>query len=446
MRIAGYVVVLAILIPALNLFITVTLLPSVVADIGGLALYAWATILYVVTSIVGAAGSSVLARRQGMRRGLVIASVVFGIGAAMCATAPAMGVIIAGRAVQGLGGGMIIGVVHATIRAVFPANEWPMMLARVSMAWGVAALTGPSVGAIFAQAGWWRGGFGVMIVLVAATSSLSWWLLPERRAPATAERFPGARLLLICAAVVSLGFVANVDGVVMRGALVVAMALALAWAFRLEDRAAKRLFPSGVLSARRPIGRCFWTIFLVAMSTTPIAVYFALLLQRIHDVSPGLAGYLFASHSLAWTVAAVMTTRVAERFIPVAIVLGPILMAIGFGGVALTVDRGPVSLILLAIVVEGFGIGTCWPHLGHAVFGAARTNEEEATAALIPSTQLFAGAFGGAICGIIASTTGLTRDASPAIASTTGAALFTTSMLLAAAAAVFAFGLARRSA
>ena len=446
MRIAGYVVVLAILIPALNLFITVTLLPSVVADIGGLALYAWATILYVVTSIVGAAGSSVLARRQGMSRGLVIASVVFGMGAAVCALAPAMGFIIAGRAVQGLGGGMIIGVVHATIRVVFPPNEWPTMLARVSMAWGVAALTGPSVGAIFAGAGWWRGGFGVMIGLVAVTCSLAWRLLPERRAPATAERFPGARLLLICAAVVALGFVANVDGPAPRAALVVAMTLALVWAFQLEARAAKRLFPTGVLSARRPIGQCFWTIFLIAMSTTPIAVYFALLLQRIHEISPGVAGYLFASHSLAWTVAAVLTTRLPTRRIPLAIVLGPLLMALGFGGVASTVGSGPVALILLAIVIEGFGIGTCWPHLGHAVFGAAVTDEEEATAALIPGTQLFAGAFGGAICGIIAGATGLTRDASAAIAGTTGAALFTTSMILAAAASFFAFALARRPA
>jgi len=443
MRIAGFVVVLAILIPALNLFITVTLLPSVVDDIGGLPLYAWATILYIVTSIVGASGSSVLARRHGMRRGLVIASVVFAAGAAVCATAPAMAFIVAGRAVQGLGGGMIIGVVHATIRAVFPAHEWSRMLARVSMAWGVAALTGPSVGALFAQPGSWRWGFGVMIGLVALTCSLAWWLLPERSAPGTVEGFPGARLLLICTAVVSLGFVANVSGMLARAALVVVMALALAWAFRLEGRAARRLFPAGVLSVRQPIGRCFWTIFLIAMSTTPIAVYLALLLQRIHDISPGAAGYLFASHSLAWTVAAVMTARVPPGFVPVAIVTGPVLMAIGFAGVALTIGSGPVPVILLAIVVEGFGIGACWPHLGHVVFGSARAEEEEATAALIPSTQLFAGAFGGALCGIIASATGLAQDASIGVAGAAGRALFAVSALLAAAAAVFALRLTR---
>ena len=118
------VVLLAILTPALNTFITATILPSVVADIGGLALYAWATVAYAVASIVGSAASSAVLRRLGLRAGLVLASVVFVAGSIACAAAPAMIVIVAGRAVQGLGGGMTIAVVHSMIRAVFPPSLW----------------------------------------------------------------------------------------------------------------------------------------------------------------------------------------------------------------------------------------------------------------------------------------------------------------------------------
>src|SRR5438552_8588828 len=163
------VVLLAILTPALNTFITATILPSVVADIGGLALYAWATVAYSVASIVGSAASSAALRRLGLRAGLVFASALFAIGSLACAAAPAMIVLVTGRAVQGLGGGMTIAVVHSMIRALFPQPLWPRMLATVSVAWGVAAVTGPFAGGVLAQLGLWRAAFWAMLPVVGAT-------------------------------------------------------------------------------------------------------------------------------------------------------------------------------------------------------------------------------------------------------------------------------------
>ena len=72
------------------------------------------------------------------------------------------------------------------------------------------------------------------------------------------------------------------------------------------------------------------------------------------------------------------------------------------------------------------------------VLGSARANEEEATAALIPSTQLLAVAFGSALSGIVADAAGLTREATPAIAAATSHALFGGAAIAAAAAAVVA--------
>jgi len=72
------------------------------------------------------------------------------------------------------------------------------------------------------------------------------------------------------------------------------------------------------------------------------------------------------------------------------------------------------------------------------VLGAARANEEEATAALIPSTQLLAIAFGSALCGIVADIAGLTREASATVAAATGHALFGGAALAAMAAGIVA--------
>ena len=424
MRTAAVVVLLAILTPALNTFITATILPSVVMDIGGLALYAWATIAYSVASIVGSAASSSVLRRLGLRGGLAFASIVFVVGSVACAAAPAMIVIVAGRAVQGLGGGMTIAVVHGMIRALFVPSLWPRMLATVSVAWGVAAVTGPLAGGVLAQLGFWRAAFWVMLPVVGVTCAIAWHIIAPHRAPARAERMPFGRLLLICAAVVCLASVANTPGTAMRLALVAATAASISSALLLDARARVRLFPSGMLSLARPIGQCFWIIFLLAMAGSPSSVFLPFLVQLLHDIPPAAAGYFYAGQSLSWTCAAIVTARIAATRVRTAIVLGPVLMASGLGGLAVVIARGPTIAIALAVALIGLGLGTCWAHVGNVVLGAARTNEEEATAALIPSTQLLAVAFGSSLCGIVADAAGLTREATAAVAATTGHALY----------------------
>ena len=449
MRTAAAVVLLAILTPALNTFITATILPSVVADIGGLALYAWATVAYSVASIVGSAASSAVLRRLGLRAGLVLASVVFAAGSIACAAAPAMIVIVAGRAVQGLGGGMTIAVVHSMIRALFPPSLWPRTLATVSVAWGVAAVTGPFAGGVLAQLGLWRAAFWAMLPVVGVTCVIAWRLMPPRRAPVRGERLPFGRLLLICASVLCLASVANTRGAAGRAVLVAAMAAAITSALVLDARAPARLFPSGMLSFSRPIGKCFWIIFLLAMAGSPSSVFLPLLVQIIHGIPPAAAGYFYAGQSLSWTCAAVVTARIGASHIRAAVVLGPLVMAAGLGGLFLVIAHGPVIAIAVSIALIGLGLGTCWAHVGNVVLGSARADEEEATAALIPSTQLLAVAFGSALCAIVADVAGLTREATPAVAAATGDALYGGAAIAALAAGMVATRLvpvARRAA
>src|SRR5262249_52452876 len=199
---------------------------------------------------------------------------------------------------------------------------------------------------------------------------------------------PFARLLLLCVAVLSLASIANTASVPLRALLVVATVVAIAAALALDRGARAKLFPSGMLSFSRPVGKCFWIIFLLAMAGSPTSVYLPLLVQILHDVRPAAAGYFYAGQSFSWTCAAVVTSRIATRHVRGAILLGPLLMASGLGGLAVFVADGPVGAIAGFIALAGVGLGTCWAHVGNVVLGSARADEEEATAALIPSTQL----------------------------------------------------------
>ena len=421
-------IVLCTLAPAFGFFVTATVLPSVVAEIGGLALYAWASTAYGVASILGSAGSSVVVRRVGTRSALMLAAAGLAAGTAACALAPTMPVLIAGRAVQGLGGGTMTAAVHGVIREVFPEELWPRMLATVSAAWGLAAMSGPAAGGVLAGLGGWRGAFWVMVPLIAVAAAATWRVLPHGPGAPAGEvrvaRVPLGRLALICAGVLAVGSVANAGSAAARAALVAGALGAFVLALRLDGAAADRLFPAGMLSLRGRMGQGFWMIFFVAMSTTPGSVYLPLLLQAVHEASATFAGYLYAVQSLAWTSAAVLGARLAGSRARAALVAGPALTAAGFAGLYWTIGAGPVAVIVACVILVGAGIGACWAHVGSVVLGAARPGEGAAVASVIPTTQTFAVAFGAAVCGIIANAAGLSESAAPRVAAQAGESLF----------------------
>src|SRR3546814_7694407 len=95
---------------AVNVYIVTTILPSIVADIGGLEYYAWNTTLFVVASILGWALSPKSMEQFGVRRAFLMAIVIFGGGTTACELEPAMHWLLAARTVQGLGGGLLLGL------------------------------------------------------------------------------------------------------------------------------------------------------------------------------------------------------------------------------------------------------------------------------------------------------------------------------------------------
>ena len=92
---------------AMDVFVIATILPSVVQDIDGVAFYAWPAALYIVTSIMGAASGGIVGTNLGLRRALTIAATIYLAGSIVCALAPQMWVFLIGRAIQGLGSGLM---------------------------------------------------------------------------------------------------------------------------------------------------------------------------------------------------------------------------------------------------------------------------------------------------------------------------------------------------
>src|SRR5690625_1891373 len=193
---------------AINLYLSTTILPSVVADIGGLDYYAWNTSVFVVASIIAAALSARLLARLGARGAFGFGAAIFVVGAALCALAPTMGVMLVGRTVQGFGVGFLVALPYPLIRHVFDERLWPRAMALISSMWGIATLLGPAVGGVFAEFGVWRAAFWSLIPVTLVFTLLAIRVLPEGNGRAEEEGagapgVPLLQLVLLTAAVIA---------------------------------------------------------------------------------------------------------------------------------------------------------------------------------------------------------------------------------------------------
>ncbi|MEG1628980.1 MFS transporter [Pseudomonas sp.] len=399
---------------AINVYIVTTILPTVIADIGGLAFYAWSTTLFVVTSIIGSTLSARLLEGLGARRAFLLALTIFAVGSILCAAAPSMPVLLTGRSVQGLGGGVLFALSYALIRLVFDERLWPRAMAMVSGMWGLATLCGPAIGGVFAEGGHWRWAFWALLPVIGLLAVIVVTQLNNSlAATSSSTRPPYALIVCLVASVLAIS-AASLSSHLLWNLLGIGAGLAIAVLIaRLDRNPQSRLLPTGAYSLGSRLGVLYAMMcLLIAAVTTEIFVpYF---LQQIHGLGPLAAGYMTAAMAAGWTVAALLsasrTGDAAERMMrvgPVIIVLAMLalaLMTAQLGWLRTTV--GVVSYCL-ALAGVGLGIGLGWPHLLTRVLSAARPGEENLASASITTVQLYATALAAALAGVASNSAGL---------------------------------------
>jgi MFS family permease len=406
---------------ATNEFLTISLMPSAVADIGGQRFYAWVTTVYLVASVVAATTVHSAVMRLGPRWSYLLGLSVFGAGSVVCAAAPTMEILLVGRTVQGAAGGLLAGLGYAVINTALPRSLWTKASALVSAMWGVGTLVGPAAGGLFAQFGSWRWAFGVLVVLTAAMAVLVPIALPGRRATTGVDQartpIPVWSLLLLGTAALAVS-VAGVPHDVRATAGLLVLGAALVGVFLYVDR---RL-PAAVLPPSTfgsgPLKWIYLTLG-VLMAATMVDMYVPLFGQRLAHLTPVAAGFLGAGLAIGWTVGEISSASLrSNRLIARTVAVAPLVMAVGLALGAVTqyddASFGLVAVWALALLITGTGVGIAWPHLSAWAMGSVDDPAEgPAAAAAINTVQLICGAFGAGLAGVVVNMTD-TGDATPA--------------------------------
>lgn len=439
---------------AINVHIVTTVLPSVVRDIGGLDWYAWNTTLFVVTSILGAVLSVRLLNAAGHRGACIVALSVFALGSVACAGAPSMAWMLAGRGVQGLGGGTLAALSYALIRVVFAPALWPRAVALVSGMWGVATLCGPAVGGLFAQAGHWRWAFWTLLpVSLAQALLIATKLRPAAGKAASEDRQTGIPLVqvgLLMASVLVVAAGGLSSKLLVQGAGVAAGlalgAAAVAW----DRRSLVRLLPVGATRLQSRLGAVYASIALLLIGTTT-EIFVPYFLQVLHGQTPLAAGYLTAAMAAGWSAASLLSSGSEGQRAQSLLRAGPVVCVAGLLALALLVPAGAAlpgrvftTLCGVALGCVGAGVGVGWPHLVTRVLTLAPAGETSTASAAITTVQLYGMAIGAALAGLLANAAGLTSPGGVAGARSAAAWLFATFALAPALAALLAYRITHR--
>jgi EmrB/QacA subfamily drug resistance transporter len=330
-------------------------LPYLGAELGaGMSGLQWTVNAYTLTlaGLILLGGS--LGDRFGRRRVFMIGTVWFALASALCAVAPTIEVLIAARALQGVGGALLTPGSLAIIQASFAKDERPRAIGAWSGLGGVASAVGPLLGGAMVQTIGWRWAFLINLPFAALVLLVAARHVPESRDERAAGRFDvlGSVLAALSLAGITYGLIE------LDAPMPLVAGVLLGVAFVVVER---RRSPQALVPVHLFADRVFTAVNAVTLVMYgAMGVVFFLLAVQLQVVS-GFSPVAAASAMLPVTVLMLLLSpragELARRYGPRWPMAGGILLA--GAGFLLMSTIGPGSSYVLHVLpsVTVFGLG-----------------------------------------------------------------------------------------
>jgi MFS family permease len=338
-------------------------MPAVAQAVDGLGAYALAFGGPLAASVLGIVWAGRACDRQGAAPPTAWGLALFALGLMLSGTAQGMAQVVAGRVIQGLGGGMVGVALYAGMGQLVPQALHPRLFSLFSTAWVVPGLVGPAIATgLAAQLGW----RSVFLVAAAAAPIAAALLLPAlwRQAPPsghggdTLDRGPQRIVWAACAAAGALLMHGASGG--SASALLLPLAGLAAAAL-----AAHRLLPSGTLRAARGLPAVIAVRAVLAGAFFTAEAFVPLALTQRQGWTLTQAGAALSVGAVCWSAGSWVQSRLqgtARR--RAGLVAGLLLVGAGIAALALVLIGGlPGAAAVAAWAITGFGIGLSFPML-----------------------------------------------------------------------------------
>src|SRR3954464_14794889 len=393
---------LALFMVTLDNLVVTTALPVIRTDLhAGISGLEWTVNAYTLTFAVLLLPGAALGDRFGRRRLFAIGIAIFTAASAAAALAPTIGVLDAARAIQGLGGAIVMPLTLTILSAAVPESRRGVFLGAWGEISGLAVAFGPLVGGAVVDGISWHWIFWLNVPIGLVLLPLALWRLDESKGPFGRVDLAGlglgsAGLFGIVWGLVrgnSLGWSSpEIVGSLLAGAVLVAAFVA--WELRTDHPMLPMRFfrnrtfaLSNVASLLMSFGM-FGSIFLLAQ-----------FFQTVQGYSPLGSGLRILPWTAMPMIVAPIAGALSDRIPPSRIIgTGLALQAIGLGWVAaVSSPTMPYSSLVIPFVLSGAGMGMFFAPIANVVLGAVRGEEEGQASGANNAVRELGGVFGVAV-------------------------------------------------
>jgi EmrB/QacA subfamily drug resistance transporter len=304
---------LGVLLAALDATVVGTAMPTVVASLGGVRLYPWVFSAYMLASTVVMPIFGAVSDRLGRKGPYLAAVAIFGTGSLVVGAAPSMPVLIAGRAVQGIGAGGLLALSLIIFGDLFAGPRRGQMQGWITGVWGVASVVGPVLGGVIVDLWSWRWVFYPNLPLGALVMLLVGLALHETGAPAPRHRLDlaGAATFLAGVTALMVAVLQPTDASGRLGPLVLAAAGLGAFVL-VERRAADPLLPLD-LFREAPFAVGCGAGFFSGAAMFGALIHVPLLVQWGQGTDATRAGLSLMTMSTGWAMGGLVAGQVVNR-------------------------------------------------------------------------------------------------------------------------------------
>ncbi|MHC3817705.1 MFS transporter [Streptomyces sp. NBC_00341] len=372
-----------------------------------------------------------LGDRVGRRRVLLLGYALFGVASAVAAMADSAGVLIAARALLGVGGAMIMPATLSILRQVFPdRRERAVAIGVWSAVAAVGAATGPVIGGFLVEHFWWGSVFLINIPLMALLLPVGRLLLPESRG---SDDGPWDVLGALMAAAGVLGVVLGVKragtgegvlGPATLAPLLIGAALLVAFV-RRQKRRTHPLIDMGMF-ARPAFSTAVGCIVLAMLALVGLELIAVQYLQLVLGLSPLETGLRLLPLTFAAMAAGATGSYTLRRVGPRRMVgLGFVLTAVAVLMLTVMGQHDRPGLLTVSFVVLGFGLQSTLFGAYESMLSEAPADRAGGAAAIGETSYQLGAGMGIALLGSVmnaAYTPGLARLPEAGVPASAGAA------------------------
>jgi MFS family permease len=407
---------LGVWLNAADSLVTSTIMPSVGADLGGYAYFAWATAGFLVGAILAGASAGRFSEIFGLRGATAMAGAIMAGGCVLSALAPDVGLFLTGRVIQGLGSGWISGFAMVAIAFLFPERHLARVFASVTFIWGVATLIGPLFGGLVVETGDWRDVFWLFALQAGVFSLAAPLLLEGTGRGGGGPGVPWIQLGVLGVGVAAIAMADTVDAPPLSIGLVVAGFVLLAMVVRLDGRARVRLLPHRAGDLTTVCGAGYFAMFALTAASMGFAIYGPPILQQLRGFTPLWAGYAIGAESLAWTVAAMAVAGATGVWDARWIRFGALCLIVSLVVLTFTMADGPLVLMLTGGALMGAAFGFSWAFMSRRLLAALSDEDRAIGSSAITAVRQTGAAAGAAISGVAANLAGFSHGLTDASA------------------------------